>query len=243
MSRKYYKKILLTLLPTVLLTGCIASGNPEVSSTSTMNSKVDNKPTILSREDWKAMPAKSKLVPPRHIVTTGKNRIVAENIMPLREKAEYITIHHVMRPAKKIALSENLKDFQKQMFAYSIRYESGVVKKIYLGDIPYHYFIDFDGNIGEGRELKYAAYSNTVYMLPIENHITIVLDGNFEKDEPTKGQIDSLTNMLEYLAKTHKIPLTNIRVHKEVANTSCPGANLSNLIPSIKIKLSKRGIK
>ena len=200
-------------------------------------------PTILSRASWGARPAIAHRDPPIKEVTTGNHRVAVENFMPERKIALYLTVHHTARSASKLNLSDNLKSFQRQMFKYTIDYARGRSKEIHLGDIPYHYFIDRNGGIGEGRELKFAAYSNTVYKTPIENHITVTLDGNFNNNQPTKGQIDALTDLLEYLATTHGITRSNIRVHSDVAETECPGNNLKNKMADIDKILATRGVK
>lgn len=200
-------------------------------------------PSILSRASWGAQPAIEHRQPLITEVNRGRNLVAAENSLTERKQAIYLTVHHTARKASQETLAKNLKDFQKQMFDYTINYGHGRSKRVYLGDIPYHYFIDRNGEIGEGRELKFAAYSNTVYKTPIENHITVVLDGNFESSQPTENQIASLTNILEYLSNTHNIRLENIKVHSDVAQTNCPGKNLRSRMADIYKELAKRGIK
>lgn len=120
------------------------------------------------------------------------------------------------------------------------------VQHVKWGDIPYHFFVNKNGAVAEGRELRFAAGSNTIYKTPIENHITVVLDGNFEASEPTPSQLRALTNLLERLAKQYNIRLGNISSHKSVAvedtPTICPGEKLLTQIPEIKRELIKRGI-
>jgi hypothetical protein len=115
--------------------------------------------------------------------------------------------------------------------------------KIFLGDIPYHFYISAQGEVAEGRKLTYAAYSNTVYKTPIENHITVVLEGNFEQETPTEAQLIALTDLLFTLAEKHKIPLANIGYHKMVAKTACPGKNLIALWPKVIETLEKKGLQ
>ncbi|MGZ5030110.1 MAG: peptidoglycan recognition protein family protein [Methylobacter sp.] len=200
-------------------------------------------PSIVSRASWGAQPAIEHRHPLIKEVNQGHHLVAAENSLTERKQAIYLTVHHTARKASKDTLATNLKDFQKQMFGYTINYGNGRSKRIYLGDIPYHYFIDRNGEIGEGRELKFAAYSNTLYKTPIENHITVVLDGNFESSRPTKNQIASLTNLLEYLSNRHNIKLENIKVHIDVAPTNCPGNNLRSRMADIYQELANRGIK
>ncbi len=197
-------------------------------------------PDIVSREDWGAKPPIEKRVPALKNRAKGKRRVSAENVMPIRGDAKYLTVHHTARRASKRMLQRNLSSFQSQMFGYTIDYGNGTTKKIYLGDIPYHYFIDGAGRIAQGRQLKYAAYSNTVYKTPIEQHITVVLDGNFERSKPAASQVEALTALLAHLAKTHDIDPENIGTHRDVAQTLCPGKNLAAQMDTIRAEVRAR---
>jgi|APLak6261667961_1056064.scaffolds.fasta_scaffold03624_2 hypothetical protein len=197
-------------------------------------------PSIVSRASWGAQRAIEHRQPLIKEVNQGHHLVAAENFLTERKQAIYLTVHHTARKASEDTLANNLKDFQKQMFGYTINYGHGRSKHVYLGDIPYHYFIDRNGEIGEGRELKFAAYSNTLYKTPIENHITVVLDGNFDSSQPTENQIASLTNLLEYLSNRHNIKLENIKVHSDVAQTNCPGHNLRSSMAGIYQELASR---
>jgi hypothetical protein len=197
-------------------------------------------PSIVSRASWGAQPAIEQRHPLIKEVNQGHHLVAAENSLTERKQAIYLTVHHTARKASNDTLANNLKDFQKQMFGYTINYGHGRSKRVYLGDIPYHYFIDRNGEIGEGRELKFAAYSNTLYKTPIENHLTVVLDGNFDSSRPTENQIASLTNLLEYLSNRHNIKLENIKVHSGVAQTNCPGHNLRSRMAGIYQELASR---
>jgi hypothetical protein len=206
---------------------------------------------ILSRQGWGAAPAIEVRNPPIKIVNEGKHRVAAENKMPAKADAAYLTVHHSARPGVRTELKRNLKSFQSQMQnGYDIQYPK-YLKHVVLGDIPYHYFIYWKGQVAQGRELRFAAYSNTTYRTPIEKHITVVLDGNFESDRPSSAQLKSLTDLLEHLAKDHHISLDNIGHHRAVAvnpenpgkpATACPGKNLIREMDGIKKELAKRGV-
>ena len=150
------------------------------------SSNVQADPKIISRTEWKAKPAIAKRSPPIQTGMIDGVTVVSENAMPPREAAFYLTFHHDVVPAKPNKPTvEKMRTFQRNM---QDGYWIGTTKHIYLGDTPYHFYVSSTGDIAEGRELKYAAYSNTVYKTPIEQHITIVLEGNFtkDKDEPTE---------------------------------------------------------
>lgn len=92
-------------------------------------------------------------------------------------------------------------------------------------DIPYHYLIDLDGNIYEGRDVNFAGDTNTEY--DPTGHALIVVLGNFEEIEPNQAQLDAVTNMMVTLAKRFNIAADKIGGHKDYsAQTACPGKSL-----------------
>jgi hypothetical protein len=192
---------------------------------------------VLGRDSWGAQPARVDRVPPIENVTSGKRRVSAENQMPAIGKVRYLTVHHTARSPSTRDLADNLRRFQKQMFSYDIDYGNGTRKKVMLGDLPYHFFIDGAGRIGEGRETRFAPYSNTQYATPIQQHVTVVLDGNFERTPPSTAQIDALVAVLTHLARVYDVPVENIQGHKHVAQTLCPGKHLDALLPEVRARV------
>jgi N-acetylmuramoyl-L-alanine amidase len=92
-------------------------------------------------------------------------------------------------------------------------------------DIPYHYLIDLDGNVYEGRDINYAGDTNTEY--DPAGHALIVVLGNFEEIEPTAAQLEATAVMMAALAARYNVPVENIAGHKDYsAQTACPGKNL-----------------
>lgn len=121
------------------------------------------------------------------------------------------------------------------------------------GDIGYHYVIDKDGNIYEGRSGgpraigAHTAYHNA-------GSIGISLMGNFQVEEPTKSQLESLSLLIADHAQRFGIdPLAssyylqqnskNISGHRDVTaagrGTACPGENLHKLLPDVRQKASE----
>ena len=92
-------------------------------------------------------------------------------------------------------------------------------------DIPYHYIIDLDGNIYEGRDIHFAGDTNTQY--DPAGHALIEVVGNFEEVEPNPKQLDAVVNVMTMIAIKYKVPPEKISGHKDVASgTVCPGKNL-----------------
>jgi N-acetylmuramoyl-L-alanine amidase len=198
---------------------------------------------IMSRQQWSAHAAIAKRQPPIRTGRIDNTITVSENELIPRQKAEYLTVHHTAVPAKPgMETAVKLRAFQQQMQnGYWIDTPS-LRTHVFLGDIPYHYYISAQGDVAEGRELEFAAYSNTQYRTPIVNHITVTLEGDFQTQKPSAEQISSLIELLTTLAKEHSIPLNHISYHAAVAQTDCPGRNLIQKWPDIVDALKSNGV-
>lgn len=146
----------------------------------------------------------------------------------------YITIHHTATFQNNHPIQNKLLALQK--FSKSEEpLADGTLKKAWA-DIPYHFYIDAEGTIAEGREIMYVGDSNTNYKL--NGHILIVLEGNFNEEEVTVEQYISLEYLVLIVAKKWNIKEEFIFGHKDQANTSCPGSNLYPLMPLLRSRLS-----
>lgn len=93
------------------------------------------------------------------------------------------------------------------------------------GDVPYHFIIDLDGNIYEGRDVQYAGDTNTNY--DPTGHLLICLNGNYEEQHVTPESYKALVNFTAQMADKYKVLLENIKTHRDYASdTVCPGKNL-----------------
>ena len=171
-------------------------------------------PVIVTRAEWKASPALS--------------RIAARKQTP-----RYITIHHT-GAAQNSKRNVEYKMRSLQRFSQKkTKLASGRVKPAWL-DVPYHYYIGLSGRIAEGRDIQVAGDTNTNYST--EGHIQIVLEGNFEKHEPSSAQLKSLVKLTDWLSYKWKVPADRIRSHKHYASTLCPGEHLVGVIKSLREK-------
>jgi hypothetical protein len=92
-------------------------------------------------------------------------------------------------------------------------------------DIPYHYLIDLDGKVYEGRDVMFAGDTNTEYNP--SGHALVVVLGNFEEVEPNQAQLDAVTATMTMVARRFNIAPTTIGGHKDhSAQTACPGKTL-----------------
>ena len=166
--------------------------------------------SILTRQEWGA----------------------ASSVLPMRKHfPTKITLHHT---AVKQNLNRSLTDKLKSLQKFSMErspLSDGRIKEPWA-DIPYHFYIAANGAIGEGRPLQYVGDYNTPY--DPTGHALIVLEGNFNEENVSAEQKQSLKKLVIALARKYKINAPNLSGHKDHATTACPGNNLYDLIPELK---------
>jgi hypothetical protein len=132
-----------------------------------------------------------------------------------RQTITHITLHHQGEPFK--------PGIDPQQYLRNLQTWSRGTK--HWLDIPYHYIIDLDGHIYEGRKIEYAGDTNTEY--DPTGHALIEVVGNFEEVEPNQQQLDAVVRLMALLAKKYEVPLDHIASHRDFSKqTVCPGANL-----------------
>jgi len=106
------------------------------------------------------------------------------------------------------------------------------------GDIGYHYLIDPEGRVFQGRDLvwqgAHAKGDNNV------QNIGICLLGNFDDEHPTEAALESLRKLLDELRRTYKIARSEVHKHAEFRNTDCPGKFLRPWVDAYRQGASER---
>lgn len=167
-------------------------------------------PQILNRQAWKAKDPIGEM----------------NHHSPVR-----ITIHHsASRRNINIPLEQKMRDLQS--FSQHPSHLSTGLSKPEWPDVPYHFYISGEGEIAEGRDIRYAGDTNTEYD-PV-GHILVVLEGNFETEQLLPKQFQSLCYLVSWLTAHWQIPITEIKGHKDYAATACPGMNLEKEIPRLR---------
>jgi len=172
-------------------------------------------PEVVPRSGWGATPA---------------NRALMKAHTP-RE----IVIHHTAEPqAPGRTLAEKLQRLQR--FSRAAGSVEGRPKPAW-GDVPYHYYIDAAGRIAEGRDIAYAGDTNTPYSTA--NRIQIVLEGHFDKEQPSAAQVRALDTLVIWLAVKYGVPAARISGHNDHVPTSdCPGRSLKVYLPALRAKVA-----
>lgn len=91
-------------------------------------------------------------------------------------------------------------------------------------DVPYHYLIDLEGRIYEGRDWRYMGETNTTY--DPEGHFLISIIGNYERQEATPAQIEAIANLMAWAIARFELSVDRLGGHYNYAQTGCPGRQL-----------------
>ena len=128
--------------------------------------------------------------------------------------------HHEL---KKITLHHGgvLFEKEKDPVEYLRNLQSWSRSEKYWIDIPYHFLIDLEGKIYEGRSMQYPGDTNTTY--DPSGHLLICLMGNYEIQIVNTYQLDSTIKLITFFCKELNINSELIKGHKDYAETACPG--------------------
>lgn len=112
------------------------------------------------------------------------------------------------------------------------------------GDIGYHYVIDDEGRIYEGRAGGDSVVGGHVYCNNVGT-IGVAMMGNFDKEQPTQAQGKSLQWLLHILAQKYGIntsrdvifhgkALPAIVGHRQLVSTDCPGLAMWSALDQVR---------
>ncbi|WP_232321107.1 N-acetylmuramoyl-L-alanine amidase [Mycobacterium shimoidei] len=91
-------------------------------------------------------------------------------------------------------------------------------------DIAYHVGVDRDGNIYELRSTELAGDTATDY--DTTGHFLVLCEGDFDQETVSEAQLHSTAAAFAWAAQTFGVTSATLAGHRDLARTSCPGANL-----------------
>ena len=153
-----------------------------------------------------------------------------------------LTIHHtatLQRPERDPAETlRALYDFSVS----SDTLDDGRPKRPWA-DTPYHFYIVPDGTVLEARDVAYEGDTNTRYDL--SGHVLIVVEGNFEEEEPTGAQMASLLTLSEAVAAQWGIGPEAVGGHGDRAagQTACPGEALEARLGDVRAAVRRGALQ
>ena len=117
------------------------------------------------------------------------------------------------------------------------------------GDIGYHYVIDEDGRVYEGRDGGDKVVGGHTYCANVGT-LGVAMMGNFNDSQPTDKQMQSLQWLLAHLSEKHSIDprgsvrfhgkrFTHVVGHRDVVSTACPGHFLASVLDQVRSNVSQ----
>jgi hypothetical protein len=182
------------------------------------------KPAIVSRAEWGARPLNLEAPEEFGLFDPKTN---PEGVLyyssDLSAVLNTIVVHHSAIPDTGPADIQNLH-MDRRGFA----------------DVAYHFMIAKDGMIYEGRELNIRGAHVQGFNT---GSVGVVLLGNFNDEQPTEAQLNSLRALVDYLRYTYGIRY--LAGHKDYPDqspdgTECPGDNLYPLLPGLARELGMK---
>lgn len=101
-------------------------------------------------------------------------------------------------------------------------------------DIAYHVGIDRHGNIYELRTPQIAGDTATDY--DTTGHFLVLCEGDFDQEVVSDAQLHAAALAFAWATQTFHIAIDTLAGHRDLASTSCPGANLYAHISSGDLK-------
>ena len=91
-------------------------------------------------------------------------------------------------------------------------------------DIAYHVGVDRNGNIYELRSTEIAGDTATDY--DTMGHFLVLCEGDFDQEVVSEAQLHAAAVAFAWAAQNFRIASDTLKGHRDLAQTSCPGANL-----------------
>ena len=91
-------------------------------------------------------------------------------------------------------------------------------------DIAYHVGVDRNGNIYELRSTQLAGDTATDY--DTTGHFLVLCEGDFDQETVSEAQLHGAALAFAWAAQNFNVATDTLAGHRDLAQTSCPGANL-----------------
>lgn len=133
----------------------------------------------------------------------------------VKHKPRTILIHHTGTPQTRGSIVTKLQ----KLYNYSIKRDG---KKEPWGDVPYHFYIDKNGNMMAGRPVQFEPDTKTNF--DPTGYLNITVEGNYTDaggDTFSSSQKSTLKKLIADLKAKYKIK--SVMRHSDVAQTECPG--------------------
>lgn len=212
-----------TLVPEALVT------QPPLPSAVPPESSTTSVPTTTTTEAATSTSLAPETVPPETSATaaeaTAALTLICKSSWGARPLAgeldshtiERLTVHHTA-----VVLESNAQAPARARQHQRFHQDSG------WADLAYHYLVDGNGNIYEGR--PFDAPGDTFTNYEPAGHFLVCCEGNFDQQEIPEAQRYALAGMLAWGSQRFGVSADTIAGHRDYASTTCPGSALYPLI-------------
>ena len=138
---------------------------------------------------------------------------------PARSGGRPLTITRMTLHHEAVVLGDNRN--APERFRQDQRYHQDTLGWI---DIAYHVGVDRNGNIYELRSTKLVGDTATDY--DTTGHFLVLCEGDFDKEVVSEAQLHGAAVAFAWAVQTFRIATDTLAGHRDLAQTSCPGANL-----------------
>ena len=138
-----------------------------------------------------------------------------------------MTVHHSAEHSSDLGRQSSweVADILRRIQSFQMR-ERG------FGDIGYHFLIDPQGRIWQGRTMDWqGAHSDGDNNIA---NIGICLLGNYDVERPSRKALLSLEELVGALRQRHRIPRSRLFGHDHWKATECPGTHLNSWLEAYK---------
>ncbi len=167
----------------------------------------------------------SGVIPRREWASAGPNLSL---INPMNG-IDRITVHHDGMPPVSLRAKGDVA--HRLELIRSVHTGNSDENGRHWADIGYHYVIDPQGRIWEGRPVR---YQGAHVKKNNEHNLGIMVLGNFDEQRPTSEAIASLDAFLADRMHAYRIPVNRVFTHQEINPTACPGSNLQAYMVSTR---------
>lgn len=214
--------------------GLTLAALPLVSAAASCSSGSSRRDADLPEPYWPQTPRTQGVTSSR--TTTPKTEYVApaptsSEVIPRSAWAKAAPVPRLMDPAQRIyritlhhdGMPSAFTSMDKASVAAHLEQIRQGHRDRNFGDIGYHFLVDPAGRIWAGRPLQ---WQGAHVKEQNEGNLGICIMGNYEIQQPNNTQLVATERFVAQAMRHYGVRVNNVRTHREMAPTACPGRYL-----------------